>query len=222
MVDCDGSQSTLQPWAGSAVVSAPILVSGGQRFESFPVHFFSLLSDWLLGHNTGGAGCPYWPEVGRGYRVQHMRTRLPDRPNSSETSESRRILELSAIFNYASGHFISFGQALNDKRFATGLKHVVGSRSSFSHLSLQIPSRTTLLLHHQPPTHSVGIDSEAHYQYVTAFRLILELGSRHCLGSPSPVFPSLTPPGVLLLFVAIVSLVGCRTENLHFPGPLPR
>ena len=40
----DGSQSTLQPWAGGAVVSAPILVSGGQRFESSPVHFFSLLS----------------------------------------------------------------------------------------------------------------------------------------------------------------------------------
>ena len=40
----DGSQSTLQPWAGGAAVSAPILVSGGQRFESSPVHFFSLLS----------------------------------------------------------------------------------------------------------------------------------------------------------------------------------
>ena len=40
----DGSQSTLQPWAGGAVVSAPILVSGGQRFESSPVHFVSLLS----------------------------------------------------------------------------------------------------------------------------------------------------------------------------------
>ena len=40
----DGTQSTLQPWAGGAVVSAPILVSGGQRFESSPVHFFSLLS----------------------------------------------------------------------------------------------------------------------------------------------------------------------------------
>ena len=39
-----GGQSTLQPWAGGAVVSAPILVSGGQRFESSPVHFFSLLS----------------------------------------------------------------------------------------------------------------------------------------------------------------------------------
>ena len=44
MVVFDGSQSTLQPWAGGAVVSAPILVSGGQRFESSPVHFFSLLS----------------------------------------------------------------------------------------------------------------------------------------------------------------------------------
>ena len=40
----DGSQSTLQLWAGGAVVSAPILVSEGQRFESSPVHFFSLLS----------------------------------------------------------------------------------------------------------------------------------------------------------------------------------
>ena len=40
----DGSQSTPQSWAGGAVVSAPILVSGGQRFESSPVHFFSLLS----------------------------------------------------------------------------------------------------------------------------------------------------------------------------------
>ena len=36
----DGSQSTLQPWAGGAVVSAPILVSGGERFESSPLHFF--------------------------------------------------------------------------------------------------------------------------------------------------------------------------------------
>ena len=40
----DGGQSTLQPWAGGAVVSAPILVGGGQRFESSLVHFFSLLS----------------------------------------------------------------------------------------------------------------------------------------------------------------------------------
>ena len=40
----NGGQSTLQPWAGGAVFSAPILVSGGQRFKSSLDHLFSLLS----------------------------------------------------------------------------------------------------------------------------------------------------------------------------------
>ena len=64
-VERDEGQSTLQPWAGGAVVSAPILVSGGQRFESSPVHFFSLLSErrcskgeWPSQRkgNSGGSG----------------------------------------------------------------------------------------------------------------------------------------------------------------------
>ena len=43
------------------MVSSPILVSGGQRFESSPVHFFSLLSP-IVSTTTG-------PTIGGPFRL---------------------------------------------------------------------------------------------------------------------------------------------------------
>ena len=62
-VQNDGSQSTLQLWTGGAVVSAPTLVSGGQRFESSPVHFFSLLSQNRISKNELPRRVVWWQRL---------------------------------------------------------------------------------------------------------------------------------------------------------------
>ena len=96
----DGGQSTLQPWAGGAVVCVPILVSGGQRFESSPVHFFSLLSPHTCRNSPGSsASRQAFPPHAAGWITNSafLRGRNHHRKSPSKTRKPSRSSANSAM-----------------------------------------------------------------------------------------------------------------------------